>query len=258
MTSRPSRRRSGLTLLEVLAAAMIFAMVMTVLICTSSTAVHSVGVSSRRLEANLLADGVLADLEIMMKQGYAPDVSEFPTESEGFAVQATRIDVLGDAAGTPGGALADLAGGSGDIASVLATELPEVASYLRQYELEVSWIEQDGTHSVTRTTFAYDWDLASEELGDLFASAAGGSAGTGRGSGSDSGDGNASGGSRRSNNDRAQGGQGATEAEKAFFRESNRLRRQDGHNARRDSGLRRGGVPGSEYRERSLRERQGR
>ena len=55
----PTRaRQAGLTLLEVLAAAMIFAMVMTVLIGTSSSAVHRVGMSARRLEANTVADGV--------------------------------------------------------------------------------------------------------------------------------------------------------------------------------------------------------
>ena len=62
--TRSERREAGLTLLEVLAAAMIFAMVMTVLIGTSSNAVHHVGVSARRLEAGLVADNLLSDLEM--------------------------------------------------------------------------------------------------------------------------------------------------------------------------------------------------
>jgi len=244
MTSRSRRLDSGLTLLEVLAAAMIFAMVMTVLIGTSSTAVHSVGVSSRRLEANLLADAVLADLEIQMKQGYAPDPSELPTQHEDFAVLATRIDVLGDAGGAPGGVLAGLGGSSGDITSMLATGLPEVGTYLRQYDIEVSWIEQDGTHSVRRTTFAYDWDLATEELGDLFASAAGGGSSTGLGSDSDSDDRDASGGSN--DRDAGDGLRGATDAEKAFYREQQKNRPcRDGHNASNSAAC---DIPGSVLR----------
>ena len=53
------RRAHGLTLLEVLAATLIFALVMTVLVGTSSTAVHRSGLSARRLEANLVADAVV-------------------------------------------------------------------------------------------------------------------------------------------------------------------------------------------------------
>jgi len=166
----PDRRKAGLTLLEVLAAAMIFAMVMTVLIGTSSTAVHNVGQSARRLEANLLADEILADLEIQMKQGYAPEVSELPTESEDFAIQTTRTDVIpGDPNASPASALQALAGSTGDITAMLATGLPEVGAYLRQYDIEVSWVEQEGTQTVRRTTFAYDWDLAAAELPELFA-----------------------------------------------------------------------------------------
>ena len=74
ISKTPSRHRElGLSLLEVLAAAMIFAMVMTVLISTSSTAVYHIGASVRRLEASMLADRILADLEIEMKQGIAPE-----------------------------------------------------------------------------------------------------------------------------------------------------------------------------------------
>jgi len=46
------RSECGLTLLEVLAAFLIFAMVFTVLVGTSQTAVHSQGLAARRLEAN--------------------------------------------------------------------------------------------------------------------------------------------------------------------------------------------------------------
>ena len=157
------RRNRGLTLLEVLAAVMIFAMVMTVLIGTSTDAVHHVGTSARRLEADLVADFYLAGLEVQIKQGIAPvlDIDEF--EEDPYVIRMTMTDLIsGDpASGSPAGS-GPLAGG--DALSMLGGALPEVAGYLRKYDVEVSWLAQDGTQSVSRTTFAYDWQAAEIEL----------------------------------------------------------------------------------------------
>ena len=162
----PTRREElGLTLLEVLAAAMIFSMVMTVLIGTSSTAVHNVGVSTRRLEANLIADELLADLEIQMKQGIAPEVVENESTRDQYAILVIRTDLAQDSET----AAAPSDGTAGAVASMLGTDLPEVAKHLKQYDIEVSWIEQNGPQTVSRTTFAFDWETAAIELGDLFA-----------------------------------------------------------------------------------------
>ncbi|HEB91349.1 MAG TPA: hypothetical protein ENI85_17365 [Deltaproteobacteria bacterium] len=206
----PDRRPlRGLTLLEVLAAAMIFAMVMTVLIGTSSTAVHHVGVSARRLEANLIADEVLADLEIQMRQGIAPAVDEDESTRDLFTVRVTRTSV-----GASGGAAPEVAPapslGAGDVASLLGSELPEVAKHLQQYEIEVAWIEQSGPQHVTRTTFAFDWQAASAEFAELFQAAGGdlGSAfgGSGTSATGASGDAPSGGGSSRSSrNSRSRG-----------------------------------------------------
>jgi len=51
---------------------------------------------------------------------------------------------------------------------MLGTELPEVVNHLKQYDIEVSWIEQNGPQRVTRTTFGFDWQTAAVELSDLF------------------------------------------------------------------------------------------
>jgi len=161
--NRRSRRgERGLTLLEVLAAAMIFAMVMTVLISTSSTAVHNVGVSARRLEANLVADELLADLEIQMKQGIAPVIEENETTRDQYAIRVFRTEIIQDQAA------ADSGGPELSVASMLGTELPEVAKHLKQYDIEVSWFEQNGPQRVTRTSFAFDWQAAAIEFSDLF------------------------------------------------------------------------------------------
>ena len=169
MTSRTSRLDSGLTLLEVLASAMIFAMVMTVLIGTSSTAVHNVGQSARRLEANLVADAFLAELEIQMKQGIAPEIEESESVRDVFSIRMLKTDLVPDPQAAGGRAApANPAAVGGDATSMLAGGLPEVAKHLKRYDIEVSWFEQNGPQTVTRTTFAFDWQTAAVEYSDLF------------------------------------------------------------------------------------------
>ncbi len=190
----PDRRAlRGLTLLEVLAAAMIFGMVMTVLVGTSSTAIHHVGISARRLEANLLADEILADLEIQMRQGIAPAIDEDESVRDIYSIRVTRT-ALG-AGGPEASALA-----VPDVASLLGAELPEVAKHLNQYDIEVGWIEQSGPQRVTRTTFAFDWQAAAAEYGELFQATEGnlGTAFGGSGSDGTSGAGSSPGGGNRS------------------------------------------------------------
>lgn len=182
--------RAGLTLLEVLAATMIFALVITTLIGTSSALVHRSGLAARRLEAALVADAVVADLEIQMRKGIAPVVekSEWTTEDETYVVRVlnrTLAEALAaptttaeeeaaieagnapapDAAGALG---ATSIGGANGIGPLLATQLPEVAKHLRQYDIEVVFVGSAGPESVTRTTFAFDWQAAKIEFAALF------------------------------------------------------------------------------------------
>lgn len=192
------RGERGLTLLEVLAATMIFALVMTVLVGTSSTAVHRSGLAARRLEANLLADAVVADLEIQMRKKIAPvlEKTEWTTEDEEYVVRVQNRS-LQEALAAPAETLEDDAAGAATpalsgpgstqigadagIGTLLAGELPEVAKHLRQYDIEIVWIGADGPESVTRATFAFDWQAAQLEYAALFEAAggAGGAAGTG-------------------------------------------------------------------------------
>jgi len=189
----PRRGERGLTLLEVLAATMIFALVVTTLIGTSSTLVHRSGVAARRLEANLVADAVVADLEIQMRTGVAPVVerTEWTTEDEEYVIRVANR-TLQEALAAPATSVADEAagvdpnappalptlgatqiGGSSGIGTMLSAELPEVAKHLRQYDVEVVWIGANGPESVTRTTFAFDWQAAKVEFATLFAAAGG-------------------------------------------------------------------------------------
>ncbi|MAG34440.1 MAG: hypothetical protein CL908_26515 [Deltaproteobacteria bacterium] len=171
------RDRRGLTLLEVLAAAMIFAMVMAVLVSSSSMSVRRSGLSARRLEANLVAESFLADLEIQIKQRIAPEVEEEERTQEDFVVRIVRSDFAPPpeaGAAPPSLSLA----GEADIAALLGAELPEVARHLKRYDIEVSWIGGTGTvDKVTRTTFAFDWQAAASELEELFQGGAAGASG---------------------------------------------------------------------------------
>ena len=158
---------------------MIFAMVMTVLVGTSSTAVHRSGKAAKRLEANLIADAFLADLEIQIKQRIAPTLDETESNREDFTIQAKRVSLLGEAAGGPALGLggfgdADEGAGATEIAGLLANDLPEVIKHLYQYEIDVSWVDSSGVQNVTRTTFAFDWQAAALEFAELFQGAGSG------------------------------------------------------------------------------------
>jgi len=200
-------RRDGLTLLEVLAATLIFSLVMTALIGTSSSGVQRVGQSLRRLEADQVADAVVADLEIQMRKRIAPVIerNEWKTEAESEedaytirvlnrsiqeALAAPATTVAEEAAGaapvgeTSGPGATRIGGGSG-IGGMLATELPEVAKHLHQYDVEVIWNGPGGPESVTRTTFAFDWQAAQVEYEALFAAAGGGAGAADEESGND-------------------------------------------------------------------------
>ena len=78
----------------------------------------------------------------------------------------------------PGPGATQIGGGAG-IGTLLAGELPEVAKHLRQYDIEIVWIGADGPESVTRTTFAFDWQAAQIEYAALFEAAGGGTGETG-------------------------------------------------------------------------------
>jgi hypothetical protein len=222
---RIRRGERGLTLLEVLAAAMIFAMVMTVLISTSSTAVRNVGLSARRLEANLVADELLADLEIQMKQGIAPEIEENETTRDQYAIRVFRTDLIQDP-GAP-----DSGGTQLSVTSMLGAELPEVAKHLKQYDIEVSWIEQNGPQRVTRTTFAFDWQTAAIEYSELFARNDGNANGPDRLGGDAAGESEMGGETNGGSGSRGQNQLGSTT--RTGDRPVDRVR-QNGHNARKE------------------------
>jgi prepilin-type N-terminal cleavage/methylation domain-containing protein len=164
-------RANGFTLLEVLASAMIFAMVVTVLIGTSSNAVHRVGLSASRLEASLIAEEELALLESFLNTHRTPPDDKEETKDR-FAVRVysePAVDDFGggivgspEQSGDPGNST------PGSVAGILAAEAPGVDQFLLRYEIRVEWIEGALPETIRRTTYAFDWEGARAALPELF------------------------------------------------------------------------------------------
>ena len=178
---RPQAQR-GFTLLEVLAAAMIFAAVVTILIGSSSETIHRAQISRDRLQASEIADREMAMLEaILIQQEYLPEDKE--ELGEEFLVRMWSESALDNLGGSGGGggeisgnavqALATGDQGAVGIGPLLAAQVPGIDVFLRRYEIRVEWNDGAVADSVRRTTFAFDWQAAREALPDLFIEAGG-------------------------------------------------------------------------------------
>ena len=170
-----SVRTVGFTLLEVLAAAMIFAMVVTVLIGTSQSAVRQAGLSASRLEASLIAEQEVALLESFFNTQRTPPDDKEETRDR-FAIRVYSEPAIDDfGAGPIGAGAGSDAGAPGPVASgvgsILAREAPGVDQFLRRYEVRIEWIEGALPESIRRTTYGFDWEGARAELPDLFQAA---------------------------------------------------------------------------------------
>lgn len=215
-----STRADGLTLLEVLAAFLIFSLVFTVLVGSSQSAVQSQGISMRRLAANEVADLVVADLEIPMARHELPIIEEDEYPIEEFMVRIYERDLLGEDQNQqqdqPVGADAGLGIVGFGVEALLGTQLPDVAKYLKRYDIQVEWIEGNGSHTVDRTTFAFDWASAQLDSSGLFgaASSSGSDPSTSDDPDAAEADGESGGADDRSRSREKSGGGSKTEAEK--------------------------------------------
>lgn len=143
----------GFTLLEVLAAIAILGILYTVLTDSAIEGLRSEKTSQRRLEASLLADRRLADLELQLGVGVVPPLGEEEEAAEEDADFTVRVAVelfdlilpeleLETGGAAPGPLLADLT--------------TDQRSPLRVIRVTVAWLEAEVEYSVTRTTFGFD------------------------------------------------------------------------------------------------------
>jgi prepilin-type N-terminal cleavage/methylation domain-containing protein len=155
------RSERGFTLLEVLAAVAIIGIVFSTLMRAQSEGLRSEGSSKRRLEASLLADEVLAEVEEQISTGAEMELGVEQRDEDPFTVEIeiTAFDL--DAAiplptvDSEGGAVRPAVG----LAAV--DESP-----IRQVEVRVLWIEGFNEYAVSRTTFGIDPAAVQVALGN--------------------------------------------------------------------------------------------
>ncbi len=172
-------RGRGFTLLEVLAAIAVLALVYTALAQAAMQGLAHEGDASRRLRASLLADQVLSEIEAQLAANVAPSVGLTETEDEdqayAIAVEVRPFDLGAFALaaaetaaaqrGQPGvGEAPNAAGGP---ALQLLTAPPGAPPPLLEIDVTVRWLEGADEQLVTRTTFAADPAIVGAALASL-------------------------------------------------------------------------------------------
>jgi prepilin-type N-terminal cleavage/methylation domain-containing protein len=140
-------RQRGFTLLEVLAAVAILGILYVVLADVAMQGLLSEGRSRRRLEASLVADQKLSDIEIELASGSPPPDGRSEEEQEHYTVV---VDAQPYAVPLPP-----------EESDPGAPQLPpapisEGMSSLREIVVTVSWLEGENEHQISRTTYGYD------------------------------------------------------------------------------------------------------
>jgi type II secretory pathway pseudopilin PulG len=148
-TMRCARAGRGFTLLEVLGAVLVLAVLYTVLAEIAITGLRAEGENRRRLEASLIADDMLMEVESSLLAGDVPPIGREEDVDDPYTIvlEVRAIDpnsfLPPDPFGRPSIA-AELLGGDRD------------ESPLRVIEVSVAWLEVEDERIVRRTTFAFD------------------------------------------------------------------------------------------------------
>jgi len=144
------RSEAGFTLLEVMAAVAIIAIVFTTLARVASEGLRSEGSSKRRLEASLLADAALAEIERQVEEGVDLELGVEEREEDLFTVivEITAFDLDAAIPLPPGESESPLSPQFG------LGSLEE--SPIRRIDVRVLWNEGFAEYRVTRTTFGID------------------------------------------------------------------------------------------------------
>jgi prepilin-type N-terminal cleavage/methylation domain-containing protein len=160
-TSDPAPVRAGFTLLEVLAAVAILAIWFIVIAGAATQGLRAEGISQRRLEAGMIADRYVAELEASTVDGEAPElVNDVAQEGEFQVAVIVTPFAEGVQTGAPPNAVDGVV--AADLQSMLAQEIPERVADLRRFDVRVTWTEVGLEQSVERTGFAFDLATAQE------------------------------------------------------------------------------------------------
>lgn len=178
-SARP--RVLAFTLLEVLAAVAILALVYTVLARVGIQGFRAEGGADRRLRASLIADDMLAEVEGQLQMGSAPALGEKDAKRDEYLIHmrvtpaeieipppsdaaAQRLQAA--AAKRPAGASAPGAklGSNGTTPSFFQPQAPGQPPPGRRIELRVSWTEGVTEAAVIRETYGLDQSAAQSLL----------------------------------------------------------------------------------------------
>jgi prepilin-type N-terminal cleavage/methylation domain-containing protein len=147
-------RRNGFTLIEVMAAVLVLALLYTVLASAAMRGLRSEGTDRRRADAAMIADRRLSEIETGLSAGVAPKDGRSEDEQEPFKilVEVAPADVL---ALLPAALRGEIARATDPKApSVLHDERGQ--SRVRRVSVVVAWDEAGEPDQVERTTFAFD------------------------------------------------------------------------------------------------------
>ena len=156
------RAERALTLLEVMAAVALLGILYTFLAKAAAQGVRSEADSRRRMEASLLADATLAEIETRLATGEALQLERTETENEEFrvSVEVTPFELPAELAGglAETGPGTPSAPGAGDAGA---------ASLLQRVEIRVVWDDGIFERSAERLTFAFDTQEAQALMAGL-------------------------------------------------------------------------------------------
>ncbi len=159
--AEPTRKQAGFTLFEVLGAVAIMGISYVMLATIALQSVRAIGESQRRIEASLLADERLAEIELAAEIGQLIEFRDEELDEEPFLVRIEILDMEENYGNTTGHV-----DDSTDLIGFLAAEsigpFAEhrnsnwLLGYLREVHITVSWMEGIEERALTRTAFIFD------------------------------------------------------------------------------------------------------
>jgi len=164
-----ARRGRGFTLLEVLAAVAILAVWFILIAGTAMQGLRAEGISRRRLEAAMIADQAMAELQAASVDGIAPPLTDEVTEQDDYTISVVVGAVADPAGRAPAPASPDPTREEGEppaLLDLLAAEMPARLADLRRLDVRVAWLEGGLEMAVERTSFAFDVTNAQQAYED--------------------------------------------------------------------------------------------